>query len=169
MGSTICGIKRYRIILPCLVPAHDSQDVLTLLHTIANQMAEGVAAEYCGHFPLFLRILMEFCRVAAGANNEVHHCQWVSGGTACNQACHNVNNLIHHLRDAHDAQGPSTRTLFCHWLTESGVCGKRLRRHAFRRHILRHLGHRVACPRCGRLFSRVDSMRTHARKVHRQQ
>ncbi|KAG8220494.1 hypothetical protein J3R82DRAFT_3191 [Butyriboletus roseoflavus] len=107
-------------------------------------------------------LLIAPCRHPAAISSAGFPCRWCTGDIPCTQAFLEFDDLIVHLRQAHDVQGKADRKLDCQWLMNTGYCGKKqLRRDGFKRHIATHIGLSVTCTECNKSFSREDTLREH--------
>ncbi|KAN0081609.1 hypothetical protein V8E55_009233 [Tylopilus felleus] len=133
-------------------PEWDEAQELAFLHNV-NQTSNGQPST-SGSAPT--------------TDNDHYVCKWLVSGIPCHQGFPNFNELMLHMRNAHDVRGTADRKLDCGWFTSGGACGKNYRRDGFRRHIGTHVRDSVPCtePKCDKTFSRSDSMRAHVKKRH---
>jgi len=87
----------------------------------------------------------------------------------CGEGFADLDELMNHIRDRHGLRGPDNMRLDCVWLTNGvHLCGENIRKSGHKRHIATHLGLKVACHhhRCGKEYSRIDTLRKHLKEHH---
>ncbi|KIJ11268.1 hypothetical protein PAXINDRAFT_101726 [Paxillus involutus ATCC 200175] len=98
-----------------------------------------------------------------------YECAWLVNHSRCGERFDTVPELVCHLGETHGARGAADKLLTCQWDTERGPCLADFQRRNFRRHLRSHLGITNVCEDCGRIYSRVDTLRSHVKKRHPRQ